>query len=458
MIKTIFAIFSVIISLTMLACTADTGGSTNPANTSDEVDSIQSSATAADRAPPFWTNEHRDVLQLVNGLLLEPEVESAKQKIIEMYSNSPSGSIADGEATLESAVDSLMYGALLASASKNLADAKIVWSETLAYDYAGVEVPDNRYAGETPDRIYRNVVLSSDYRYELHGKYDAEINQDFSVEVIPGPANWGLPPLAVLRAKNIILEADGSFKITLDADPAGDRVNHLQLTAKAKGLLIRDTVGDWALNKPVTISLVSLDADKGVDLTKQEIVDRAVGTLQDAVRVSLMFYGGIWKRELNQLTTYVRDLGWGIVGLNRFSIADDEALVVTIDSLGAEYFGIQVDDLWLRSVDYYQYASTMNLKQSRANPDGSYTYVISSKDPGHINWIDTGGLNDGYLVARWELFPQITDGSGAVKSVQKVKLSELKGALAEASVFVSHKERAQLLNDRRNKLNLRMGK
>lgn len=458
MTKKLCAISSIIISLSVLACTSEPGGSQSEQSSSALVSPSKKTAATTESAPLLWTSDHRELVLLVSELLREPGVQEARQQVVDAYQNSPSGKIRDGENTLESAVDSMVFGALLAITTENLAEAKIAWSETLAYTHAGVDVPDNRYAGETPDRMYRNVALSADYRYELHGRYDADASLDFSIEVIPGPANWGLPPLAVLQAKNIVLDSDGAFKITLDAQPAGDRVNHLQLSSKAKGLLIRDTVGDWSFDKPVQIAIKNLDAGKAEDLTREQMVERAVTTLLDIVKVSMRFYGGIWARELNQLTTYVRDLGWGIVGLNRFSIQDDEALVVTVDTLGAKYFGIQIDDLWLRSVDYLKHSSTMNLNQSTPNSDGSYTYVIAAQDPGYVNWVDTGGLNDGYLVARWELFPSETSGEGAVKSVKKIKLSELKTNLPEDSVMLSSDARASLLSDRRASYGVRMGR
>jgi hypothetical protein len=66
------------------------------------------------------------------------------------------------------------------------------------------------------------------------------------------------------------------------------------------------------------------------------------------------------------------------------------------------------------------------------NADGSITYVLSAKDPGVHNWLDNGGVRDGLILARWELFPQPLPPGNAdqlVREVRKVKFSELATAL-----------------------------
>lgn len=48
-------------------------------------------------------------------------------------------------------------------------------------------------------------------------------------------------PIAGLRDRDIKIGADGTFKITVDNKPVNGRVNHIQSTADAKTLLVRNT-------------------------------------------------------------------------------------------------------------------------------------------------------------------------------------------------------------------------
>src|SRR5262249_46234501 len=53
------------------------------------------------------------------------------------------------------------------------------------------------------------------------------------------------------------------------------------------------------------------------------------------------------------------------------------------------------------SADYINHQSTLNTANAVANPDGSYTWVVSATDPGVPNWIDTTGIDEGTLYIRW---------------------------------------------------------
>ena len=53
-------------------------------------------------------------------------------------------------------------------------------------------------------------------------------------------------------ATTCVIEADGSFVITVDADPAGGRPNHVQSTPEAHEFYIRDVMLDWGARRPAT--------------------------------------------------------------------------------------------------------------------------------------------------------------------------------------------------------------
>jgi hypothetical protein len=83
-------------------------------------------------------------------------------------------------------------------------------------------------------------------------------------------------------------------------------------------------------------------------------------------------------------------------------LRDDEALVVTMNPLGAKYLSFQIADPWSITPDYSRFTNGLNNAQSKTNKDGTYTFVISPRDPGTWNWIDTQGLHMGLLLLRWQ--------------------------------------------------------
>jgi hypothetical protein len=128
-----------------------------------------------------------------------------------------------------------------------------------------------------------------------------------------------------------------------------------------------------------------------------------------------------------------------------FDLAPNQALVITTNLAGATYFGIPVQNIWAVTADYWDHQSSLTNAQALPNPDGTYTFVVSSRDPGVYNWVDTTGLRQGTMVLRWQGVPL-----GNVPSVsgQVVDLSKLSSALPAGTVFVTPFERALQLAQR----------
>ena len=56
---------------------------------------------------------------------------------------------------------------------------------------------------------------------------------------------------------------------------------------------------------------------------------------------------------------------------------------------------------WAESYEYRYSQVCTNQALARPNPDGSWTVVISARDPGVPNWLDTGGRLEGFALIRW---------------------------------------------------------
>jgi hypothetical protein len=403
--------------------------------------------------PMLWNAGHEKVVTTAVSLLSEPEIKAARDKVQELYETALPFQWVDGKRTMQGAIDELVYGVLLTTASVDEINPDITWIQTMSYEVAGVTVPGNRYAGDTPDRLYRFVDLDPTKSYRLSVRPDSHEPLDFSIEALAGPAVWGLPPLNVIRKADIEKEDDGSFVITMDSSPSEGRPNHLQLPEKSISLLIRDTLSDWQIHRPYHLSIKGLSPEAGTISSREQMIAFSVDQIIQSAETSVKFYADIWSREVNRFDAFVRWSGdiapsWGIVAINRFDLADDEAIVVTVDTIGANYFGIQVDDLWLRSVEHVRRTSTLNDQQAIANPDGTFTFVISKTDPGYINWVDTGGMNQGYLIGRWDAIntENLSRNTNAVTFVQKTPLSKLGSLLPNDFQKITPAQRRQQID------------
>ena len=404
-------------------------------------------AAAPISTPLLLTADQKTVETLAQSLLKDPAIHAARAAAVKRYQAAPPWQLEDGKKNLQGIIDETLYGVLL-SVADDPAKPKIVWTEVLPDSSTKHKLHGSRYAGDSPDRAYRGVTVDPAYRYEISGKRSTPGPLYISFESLPRPAFWGLPPLAMISSQDIDFAADGSFKVSVDATPADGRRNHLQMPPGTGMLLLRDTIPDWKNQLPNQLTMTRVDKAAAKPRSRDAMVKESAVLMDEAITASLKYFDGIWKRKTNQLDVFVRPLGWGLLCVNRFSLQDDEAMVITLDPQSAQYLSIQVMDPWLRSAVYHHRTTSMNNFQARANADGSVTYVMSVKDPGVYNWIDTGGLRDGIAVVRWELFAKAAVADLAVREVRKVALADLASTLPAEVARVSAAERTQQLVER----------
>ena len=100
--------------------------------------------------------------------------------------------------------------------------------------------------------------------------------------------------------------------------------------------------------------------------------------------------------ELKNPTRNAEFLATQLQSAGYFQLADDEALVVTIDPGNAGYFVVPVTNDWTITGDYWNEQTSLNKSQAIVNEDKTtYTIVISKTDPargelGFHGWAEPG--------------------------------------------------------------------
>jgi hypothetical protein len=89
----------------------------------------------------------------------------------------------------------------------------------------------------------------------------------------------------------------------------------------------------------------------------------------------------------------------------RWVLGEDEALVVTVHDPPTDfvYWGLTTATAWMESIDYRYTPTNLNNHTAKRSPDGDWQLVISPRDPGVPNWINTQGRREGYMIVRWVL-------------------------------------------------------
>ena len=114
------------------------------------------------------------------------------------------------------------------------------------------------------------------------------------------------------------------------------------------------------------------------------------------------------------------------LGYPHFELPDeDHGILLQVDLGGADYFIAPITNIWGTTNTITHRQGCLNNQQALANPDGTYTFVLSLRDPGIHNWLDPSDMAEGILTLRWAEF---ADGRPAdTLGVQSVllPLSEL---------------------------------
>ncbi len=88
--------------------------------------------------------------------------------------------------------------------------------------------------------------------------------------------------------------------------------------------------------------------------------------------------------------------------IGHYDLGDDEAMIVTVPVAECAYQAIQIGSRWYISTDYEHHQTSLTRAQSHADPDGKLRYVVSERNPGIANWLETCGHPQGVMMLRWQ--------------------------------------------------------
>jgi hypothetical protein len=107
---------------------------------------------------------------------------------------------------------------------------------------------------------------------------------------------------------------------------------------------------------------------------------------------------------------------------------------------------ILTNDLY-ETTDWYNNESGLNDTQAKPDADGVLRIVVSGKDPGVVNWLDTAGYPSGVIQGRWA-----NCDTQPIPSVQKVSLADVRKSLPPQTRAVTPQEREATIRERRRAL------
>jgi hypothetical protein len=312
------------------------------------------------------------------------------------------------------------------------------------------------------DTTYRSAAIDASGSYRLRGEIGSlRILRVGLFAALPKGPTFTLPVPTYYDFKTLHLDATGDFDVVLSPErPQGYTGDWWQLKPNTSQLLLRQVAFDWKTERDPRISIERLDRPVERSRPSAEDLEKRLQTLTDDIsRIALLFVDhveGLRKEGyINKLKIFdVSHMG-GLIGQfyyeGAYDLQPDEALIVEAKvPAGCTYWSIILTNDIYETTDWYNNQSSLNGSQARVDGDGLVRYVVSAKDPGVPNWLDTSGYTSGAIQGRWA-----ECSSNPIPTVRKVDVSQVRASLPSDTPTVTPQDREKSIRERRSQLQQR---
>ena len=292
--------------------------------------------------------------------------------------------------------------------------------------------PTLKMGGDNPCGLYLSSPVNGTDTYRLTGTRGSAAWVSFMAQRSHEAFAHGLGVFGdAIFTTDLEVASDATFEMVVS--PQKHAGNWIESDRFTSVLIIRQFFDDWDDVRPMDLTIENVSR---LDEPKATLsLDAAVAGLGQAAQ-SFGAFVPVMQSEMlakaasvNRFATDIGDptskLG-GVPGGNavttRWRLEHDEALVAHVMPPDpCPYWDVQVGNGWYESWDYRHFFSGLSGGQATMHDDGSVTIVLSERDPGTGNWLETAGHREGHMAIRW----QLTEGQLPLPECQVVKIDEV---------------------------------
>ena len=258
----------------------------------------------------------------------------------------------------------------------------------------------SRQGLDNPDAVYFNAFLREGVEYVVRGRRGTSADLSFQVMGGAYTADSAATSLMAFDDRELDVAPDGTFEFTYVAEPG------------AKTMIVREVFNDWdteergtlTIERPDTLGRPTKPLTRELLAKKYDVAARSlVGSIQTWFAFPHFFQ---YKEPVNTLTAPQSTPG-GLASqrssIGHYELDDDQALIITVPRCDdCSYQGAQVGSDWYASTDYETHQTSLTKAQAVTDPDGRMRFVVSQRNPGIANWLETTGHRTGALMLRWQ--------------------------------------------------------
>ena len=306
------------------------------------------------------------------------------------------------------------------------------------------------------DTIYKSCLIERGGQYLLKGERGTT-RMMILAQMGPDTLRTGKhhPVLGQGDFDSLTLDRDGNFEVVLAPErPADHSGDWWPLHADCEKFMIRIVSCDWGGEREPRFGIDRLDVDVAKGRPTRDALHHAFGEMPGITGVcALAFPTHVEELRdqgfLNALKVFDVSQMSGLRGQSyyegAYELAEDEALITEVEIPSEyRYWSIILTNELYETTDWYNNQSSLNDTQGVVDTDGVFRTVISARDPGVHNWLDTAGYKSGAIQGRWF-------GASATPNptIRKVKIAAVVDSLPAGTRRVTPEERMLSLRNRR---------
>lgn len=306
------------------------------------------------------------------------------------------------------------------------------------------------------DTIYKTVMIAKGGSYRLRGDRGT-VRLIVLAQLGPDTLRTGQhhPALYQYDFDDLTLDANGMFDVLISPEkPEGHQGDWWALHPDAEKFMVRIVSCDWGVEREPRLAIERLDApaSKG-RVSLDDLAHRFSEIPAIARNCALAFPQKVQQLRNEGLVNKLKVVDFTqMSGLSRqayyegaYDLADDEALISEVKIPDqVSYWSLILTNELYETTDWYNNQSSLNDVQAVVDSDGVFRAVISARDPGVHNWLDTSGYPRGAIQGRW-----VDTDDKPTPTIRKVKVDEVLSQLPQDTRRVTPEQRDRMVRDRR---------
>lgn len=282
-------------------------------------------------------------------------------------------------------------------------------------DFPGFFSPSHETAkigADNPDNLYHMARVNPAHEYVVEGKRGTVAYLSIGSQKGGYESEGHMEQTGFIDDAELQPDADGHVSVIISQHPQPDQPC-VHMDADTNAVLVRQTFLDRSGEQPAQLSIRRRDTGATPEPLSAQRLDASLANVGQFVEGTARIFTD-WAEYLQTHTTnalppadqaFCQRIG-GDPNIfyyhAHWRLATDEALVIHLPRIpDCRFWNIQIDNFWMESLDYRYLRISLNDHSAVRDADGGVTMILSHTDPGHANWLQTGGHDCGTMCLRW---------------------------------------------------------